>query len=192
MSDPNDNQNPDDTSAENFAALRGQNDQLQRELAFAKAGIDTESKQGKVLMQTFDGKLDADAIRAYRDELFGASTPTTPEPAADPAAGGEQNDPANADPYAQDVASQQAMRDALAAGQPGQAQQEPPQGNVYDEAAKAFHADRKSGVPQERAAFGAIDRVISAAAEGNADVLLDPYDWERQKAEAGHTGRPQS
>lgn len=187
MSDPNDTQNPDDTSAENLAAMRGKNEALERELAFTKAGIDTESPQGKVLMETFKGKLDVDAIKAYRTEIFGEPATTTPPPAdqnATPAEGQQATD--QADPFATEVAGQQAMRDALAQGMPGQTETEPPTKNTYDDALEHFHDDRKQGVALERAQLAAIDRVVVAGAEGREDVIHDPVEWERQQAEAGH------
>ena len=185
MSDSTDPTNPDDTSAENFAALRATNDATKRENAFLRAGVDVDSPQGKLLMKGYEGALEVDAIKAYRDEIFPAATPAA-EPAADPTP-----DPApDPDPYAQETAGAQAMRDALAGqGAPGQIDTDPPAKNKVDETYEAYYADRRNGVPQDRATLGAIDRFIVAAAEGNTDVLLDPADWDRQKAAAGHTPR---
>lgn len=186
MSDPNDTQQTD-TSEQNFAALRAQHEAAQRENVFLRAGIDVDTAQGKLLMKGYEGPLEVDAIKAYRDEVFPA--PSAPAPATS----GQQEPPApaaNPDPYATEVAGQQAMRDALAgAGGTGALVEEPADKNTYDDAFEHFHQDRRAGVPQERAQLAAIDRVIAAAANGKTDVLLDPEEWERQKAEAGHKPR---
>lgn len=39
-----------------------------RELAFVKAGVDTENGVGKLLAKTYDGDLDPEAIKAYAQE----------------------------------------------------------------------------------------------------------------------------
>jgi hypothetical protein len=58
-----------------------ENDALKREMAFMKAGIDTDSKAGQLLFKAYDGDLSMDAIRTEADELglfksFEASAPT--------------------------------------------------------------------------------------------------------------------
>lgn len=40
----------------------------QRELAFVKAGIDTENGVGKLLAKTYDGELDPEVIKTYAQE----------------------------------------------------------------------------------------------------------------------------
>lgn len=55
--------------AKQTADLQKQVDAQKRELAFAKAGVDTESKLGKMLFQTFEGDLSADAIQAEAKEI---------------------------------------------------------------------------------------------------------------------------
>lgn len=60
---------------------------LKRELAFARAGIDTESPKGKMFVKAYDGDLESGAIRASFEELFGAPQPEVPEvPVEDEAA----------------------------------------------------------------------------------------------------------
>ena len=56
------------------AAERGkkatqENDALKREMAFLKAGVDTESKAGQLLFKAYDGELDTESIRTEADEL---------------------------------------------------------------------------------------------------------------------------
>lgn len=42
---------------------------MQKELAFAKAGVDTDSKIGKMLFQTYEGELTKEAIIAEAQEI---------------------------------------------------------------------------------------------------------------------------
>ena len=186
MSDSSDTQT--DTSDQNFAALRAQHEAAQRENVFLRAGIDVDTAQGKLLMKGYEGPVEVDAIKAYRDEVF----PAAPAPAQPAPTSGDEppaQAPANTDPYANETAGQQAVRDALAgASGPGQ-QQQAPDVDTLDDAFENYHKERRSGVPLERAQLGVIDRVIVAAAEGKTDVLFDQAEWDRQKAEAGHKPR---
>lgn len=58
-----------------------QSHEAQRELAFLKAGVDTESGVGKLLAKTYDGDLDPEAVATYAKEYgieVGARTEETP------------------------------------------------------------------------------------------------------------------
>lgn len=46
-----------------------------RELAFIKAGVDTDSKLGKLLMRTYEGELDVEAIQAEAREIGAIGAP---------------------------------------------------------------------------------------------------------------------
>lgn len=54
-------------------------DRLQKELVFAKAGIDTDTKLGKMLLQTYEGDLTKEAITAEAQEI-GLLEKTTQSP----------------------------------------------------------------------------------------------------------------
>lgn len=64
---------------EESAAKAKEADSLKRELAFAKAGIDTDSKLGKMLFKTYEGDLTKDAILAEAQEI-GLVEKTTKNP----------------------------------------------------------------------------------------------------------------
>ena len=52
-------------------------------MAFLKAGVDTDTKAGKLLFKAYDGELDTDLLRAEADELGilkGAEPLPPPEP----------------------------------------------------------------------------------------------------------------
>jgi hypothetical protein len=71
--DPQD-QDHDEPSELRKAADRGRAAQaeaeaLKRELAFAKAGIDTDSKAGKMLLKSYEGELTPEAIKAEAEEI---------------------------------------------------------------------------------------------------------------------------
>lgn len=53
-------------------------DQLQRENAFLKAGVNLESKAGQLLFKAYDGELDIDALRNEAKELNALMAPATP------------------------------------------------------------------------------------------------------------------
>lgn len=46
-----------------------ENDALKREMAFLKAGVDTESKAGQLLFKAYDGELDTESIKTEAAEL---------------------------------------------------------------------------------------------------------------------------
>lgn len=60
----------EDIKALEDAAAQAKNIPLiQKELAFAKAGVDTDSKIGKMLFQTYEGDLTKEAILAEAQEI---------------------------------------------------------------------------------------------------------------------------
>lgn len=110
----------------------------QRELAFVKAGVDTDSKLGKLLLNSYDGELDPTTIRSEWEDIGGAASvapqvtdETTPEREPEPESGlpegtqerqglatgalGDTGQEPNPDPR---KVSLQAGRDAIAAGAP--------------------------------------------------------------------------
>ena len=44
-------------------------DDIKREMAFIKAGVDTESKAGQLLYKAYDGELETELIQAEASEL---------------------------------------------------------------------------------------------------------------------------
>ena len=44
-------------------------DGMKREMAFLKAGVDTDSKAGQLLFKAYDGELDTDLLRLEAEEL---------------------------------------------------------------------------------------------------------------------------
>ena len=59
-------------------------DQLKREMAFMKAGVDTDSKAGQLLFKAYDGELETESIQAEWQELVPTPVPVVePEPTQD-------------------------------------------------------------------------------------------------------------
>lgn len=56
-------------AADRGRAAQAEAEALKRELAFAKAGIDTDTKAGKMLLRSYEGELTADAIKAEAEEI---------------------------------------------------------------------------------------------------------------------------
>jgi hypothetical protein len=70
----------EDIKALEEAASRAKDmDQIKKELVFAKAGIDTDTKLGKMLLTTYDGELTKEAIVAEAQEI-GLLEATTKNP----------------------------------------------------------------------------------------------------------------
>ena len=69
-----DHQEPGNIKDLRDAAERGRKatqelEDVRREMAFLKAGVDTESKTGQLLFKAYDGELETEAIQAEAQEL---------------------------------------------------------------------------------------------------------------------------
>lgn len=126
----------------------------QREVAFLKAGVDTDSPIGKLLFKSYDGELDVEAIKASALEVGAIQAPTPP---AAPDAG----------PSADELAQTQ-MRNDLASNSGTPSNDE---ANPYDLAFSALEQARREGVPAEQRSAAALAPVFQAAARGDRRVL---------------------
>jgi hypothetical protein len=127
-------------------------DTMKREMAFLKAGIDTDSKAGQLLFKAYDGELDTDLLRAEAEEL-GVLRDAQPAPQPEP-------DNTEADTL---VANQ---RRELAADQiPPEHQTESP----YDAGHREFREMLDAGRPKEDSAARFIHTVLEAAGGNSPD-----------------------
>lgn len=94
-------------AAKEGKAAKAERDALRRELALVKAGVDTESKIGRLFATAYDGDLDVAKIKSEWAEISGSVTP-----AADPIDVPAADDP---DLTPEEIAST-AQRQALANG----------------------------------------------------------------------------
>ncbi len=173
MSDTPNEPGPDDSAGSNDGDIkalreaakagkadRAENEQLKRELAFAKAGVDTESKLGGMLSKTYEGDLnDIDALKAEWAEL----NPTQGS------AGDEAPSDAPVPEGFQDPSQQQQHRDQLA----GQAAGDAPKETIHpvDAAFEQFHANK--ALPMEDRQEAAMAHVLGAYFQGDSRVMFD-------------------
>ena len=130
-------------------------DQLKREVAFMKAGVDTDSKAGQLLFKAYDGELDTESIKAEWQELAPTPVPVVePEPA--------QETVTEADTQ---VAEQ---RQALAEDNvPVEATTQSP----YEQGFQEFKTMYDAGKPKEEAAAKFVHTVLEAASQGDERVI---------------------
>ena len=157
------------------AAERGKNAQAEaaaarKELAFVKAGIDTDAGVGKLLLQQFDGEPTKEAVLAAAAEYgitVGAPTPVVEEIPAE-----EQ--------------AQTRERAALSTGAevPAGIPDPDPIAAGYQE----YHELRTTGVPQNDAADAVIGRVLEAAYAKHDPRVL--HNQEQYLAENRGSSRP--
>lgn len=142
-----------------------ENAELKKQLLFAKAGIDTDSKIGSMLYRTWEGDdLTALKVEAQELGLLGEK----------PAAGEAAPTPAQQDQ------GQQQFRDAMAGGRPAGQLPEQEQIDPVGVALQGFHEDIKRGGTREAAQLAAIDKVLVQAVNGNRNAIFDPTQWNDQ------------
>ena len=127
---------------------------MKREMAFLKAGVDTDSKVGQLLYKAYDGELDTVSIQAEWSELAPVAVPPPSEP--------DTTDDARVSQQRQDLASDNI---------PPENQTESP----YDAGHREFKTMMDAGRPKEDSAARFINTVLEAAGGDNPDqrVLSD-------------------
>jgi len=129
-------------------------EEMKREMAFLKAGVDTDTKAGQLLFKAYDGDLDPDLLRVEAEEL-GILKGADPEPVPEPEV---------TEAEAQ-VARQR--RDLVSDQVPPDTQTESP----YDAGHRQFKEMLDAGRPKEDAAAAFVSTVIEAASSGDERVL---------------------
>lgn len=133
-------------------------DGVRREMAFLKAGIDTDTKAGQLLLRAYDGELTVEAIKTEADELGLFKAPAVPTAVAQ-------------ETRATDEAAS-AERQALTDNSvpPGTTTESP-----YDAGHRAFKEMIDEGRPQADSAARFVHTVLEAAGGANPDdrVLND-------------------
>ena len=131
-------------------------DAMKREMAFLKAGVDTDTKAGQLLYKAYDGELETAAIQAEWSELVPTAAAPPPEP--------ETVD-------ATDTQVAQQRQDLAGDSVPPENQTESP----YDAGHREFKAMMDAGRPKEDSAATFIHTVLEAAGGADPDsrVLTD-------------------
>lgn len=125
-----------------------------RELAFLRAGVDVDSPIGKLLIKSYEGELDVEAIKAEAVAVGAVKAPETPA-ASDPGLSAEEME-------------QTRLRNDLASNSGTPSNHE---ANPYDQALEAYRRAQQEGVPMEQRAAAALAPVFEAAARGDRRVL---------------------
>ena len=150
-----DNQDPGGIKELREAADRGRKasqelDTMKREMAFLKAGVDTDTKAGQLLYKAYDGELETAAIQAEWSELVPAAAAPPPEP--------ETVD-------ATDTQVAEQRRELAGDSVPPEHQTESP----YDAGHREFKEMIAQGRPKEDSAARFVHTVLEAAGGVNPD-----------------------
>jgi hypothetical protein len=155
-------------AAEDGKVARAEAEQFKRELLFAKAGIDTGTKLGKMLLTTWDGELDdVDGLKAEWADLNPAAGDGKPVvPAVAPTPEGFV-----------DPQGQQEHRDNAAGGAPAGAAGTQP--DPVDAAFEVFWNNK--GRPMEDRQVDALGSFVSAFMQGDPRTRFDPKAWAQKQ-----------
>ena len=150
-----DNQDPGGIKELRDAAERGKKasqelDAMKREMAFMKAGVDTDTKAGQLLFKAYDGELETELIQAEWSELVPAAAAPPPEP--------ETVD-------ATDTQVAEQRRELAGDSVPPGTQTESP----YDAGHREFKEMMDAGRPKEDSAARFIHTVLEAAGGDSPD-----------------------
>ena len=130
-------------------------DQLKREMAFMKAGVDTDSKAGQLLFKAYDGELETESIQAEWQELVPTSAPVEqPEQAQDTVNEADTQVAEQRQALAEDSVSVEASTQS-------------PYEQGFQEFKKAYDA----GTPKEDSAARFVHTVLEAASQGDERVI---------------------
>ena len=150
-----DNQDPGGIRELRDAAERGKKasqelDAMKREMAFLKAGVDTNTKAGQLLFKAYDGELDTESLQAEWSELVPGAAAPPPEP--------ETVD-------ATDTQVAEQRRELAGDSVPPGTQTESP----YDAGHREFQEMMEAGRPKEDSAARFIHTVLEAAGGDKPD-----------------------
>jgi ribosomal protein L12E/L44/L45/RPP1/RPP2 len=123
-------------------------DAMKREMAFLKAGVDTDSKVGQLLYKAYDGELETESIQAEWSEL----APVAAAPPSEP----DATDDARVSQERQNLASDNV---------PPENQTESP----YDAGHREFQEMIADGRPKDESAARFVHTVLEAAGGANPD-----------------------
>jgi hypothetical protein len=170
--DIRDDEHEDEASQREDANLKRLREQAadaaaaKRELVFVKAGVDTDSRLGKLALAGYDGELTVEAVKTFATEIGAIGAPP----------------PAPAVTITDDERALANDRQALAGGraEPAQDQGEHP----TLAALKDFQARLERGSGRDNARAVALDKILTAAANGDQRVIYSDRElWKQQVAE---------
>jgi hypothetical protein len=124
-------------------------DAMKREMAFLKAGVDTDTKAGQLLYKAYDGDLETEAIQAEWSELVPVAAAPPPTETVD----------------ATDTQVSQQRQDLAGDSVPPENQTESP----YDAGHREFKTMMDAGRPKEDSAARFVHTVLEAAGGDKPD-----------------------
>lgn len=142
--------------------------QAQKELAFVKAGVSTDTPLAQLALSNYTGELDAASITAYVTEL-GLGTPA---PAA------EQETETAPDPTAELVQAHLAREQAAtaAASDPNLAEQKPKP--AWEAAMEGFNEGLQTGKTRDQAAAKALGGIVEGRLNGDTSQVWTGHNEE--------------
>ena len=130
-------------------------DLLKREMAFMKAGVDTDSKAGQLLFKAYDGELETESIQAEWQELVPTSAPVEqPEQAQDTVNEADTQVAEQRQALAEDSVSVEASTQS-----------------PYEQGFQEFKKAYDEGSPKEDSAARFVHTVLEAASQGDERVI---------------------
>lgn len=155
---------PQDPPPEPDPTVAAERDAAQRELAFLKAGVDTESPLGKLVLAGYDGPLEADKIKEFHASV---APPPPEQPVVDtPLLPGEDQSTR--------------FREMLAIGATGDAPPAVVEDPVKDGLSLATEGI-KHGMREEEALGGFINHVADAQMRGQKGLTVE--DWRERSGQ---------
>ena len=154
MADPNGIKELRDAADRGKEAIQ-ERDQLKREMAFMKAGVDTDSKAGQLLFKAYDGELDTEAIQAEWQELAPSPVPVEqPELAQDTVNETDTQVAGQRQALAEDSVSVEATTQS-----------------PYEQGFQEFQKSYDSGKPKDESVARFVHTVLEAAGQGDERVI---------------------
>lgn len=148
-------------AAERGRVAEAKAEALQRENLAIRAGIDIDSRLGKMFLENYKGELTVDAVKADALDLGILKTAAPDTTAADE----------DADMQRQ----RQQMSGGRATGAAGNEFSDTP--NPYDTGYAEFHELMSKGVSRDRAGLALFDRVFAAGVKGDPRVRFNQSAW---------------
>ncbi len=154
---------------EAVAAERDRAAALERELAFARAGVDLSSEAGQFFARGYDGELEAEAIKAAAAQFMPASPSTA---TTDQATGQQSQQSAAANPEI--PAAEAALLGAQSTLNGSHPDEAPPPADPYAVAAGVHERATEEGLPSDDALGLSFNAVVGAAQAGDRRVIVPP------------------
>lgn len=140
--------------------------EARRRLAFMDAGVDLSSRATQRIVETYDGDLTPEAVKAFAEDLELVTPPADPADKVDP--GGQQT---------------QMRRSLTAEGEVAPVVPEPTR-DVVEGMFEDYHEARKSGTSRDEASAAIFGAILGGAAAGDEQFLFDPLAHKQAAREA--------